>query len=159
MARIFSARIDYLLIKQLSANFSAIANSFEQPEGESENFLDTRTGRVIKINYARKWDEEMVATRLLIDSDRGGRYVAIPRPESRVIVRDMADFAKTVQDARVRKALERALIGHRRLHNFIVALGHYTPERMRWHAFKDARMHERVLKWMESVGIALVETE
>lgn len=147
------------MVKQISVNLGAIANAFEQPEGKSENFLDTHTGRILKINYARMWDEEIAATRLLIGSDRDGRYVAIPKLDARVIVRDMADFAKTVQDARVRKALERALIGHRRNHNFIVVLEHYTPERMRWYSFKDARMRERVLKWMKSVGIASLEAE
>jgi len=141
-------------MKQISINLGALAIAFEQPEGKSENFLDTQTGRIIKINYARMWDEEIAATRLLIGADRDGRYVAIPKLDARVMVRDMADFAKTVTDARVRKALDRALIGHRRNHNFIVVLEHYTPERMRWYAFKDARMRERVLKWMESVGIA-----
>lgn len=147
------------MVKQVRVNLGSISIAFEQSEGQSESFLDTQTGLVIKINYARIWDDEIVAARLLISSDRDGRYVAIPRLDVRLIVRDMADFAKTVQDARVRKALERALIGHRRNHNFMVVLNHYTSERMRWYAFKDARMRERVLKWMESVGIEPIETE
>ena len=144
-------------MKLVSINLGALANAFEQPEGKSENYLDTHTGRVIKLNYAQRWDQEIAATRLLIGADRGGRYVAIPRLDARVIVRDMADFTKTVQDARVRKALNHALIGHRRFHNFIVVLGHYTPERMRWYAFKDARMRERVLQWMRENDLALQE--
>ena len=146
-------------MKSVSVNLGALANAFEEPEGKSENFLDMQTGKIIRSNYARQWDEQIAATRLLIGADRDGRYVAIPRLDARVIVRDMADFAKTVQNARVRRGLERALIGHRRHHNFRAILEHYTPERMRWYTFKDARMRERVLKWMESVGIAPVEAE
>ena len=141
-------------MKLVSVNLGAIANAFEQPEGKSENFLDTQTGRILKINYARMWDEEIAATRLLIGADRDGRYVAIPKLDARVIVRDMADFARTVQDERLQRGLQRALIGHRRNHNFLAILEHYTNVRTRWYAFKDARMRERVLKWMESVGIA-----
>lgn len=147
------------MVKRVPVSLGAIANAFEQPKDKSENFLDTQTGQIIKINYARMWNEEAVAMRLLINSDLDGRYVAIPQIEERVMVRDMADFSKTVQDARVRRALELALIGHRRDHNFIVVLNHYTPERMRWYAFKDVRLRERVLKWMESVGLAPLETE
>ncbi len=140
-------------------NLGALEIAFEGPEGKTENFLDTHTGRIIKINYARMWDEQIAATRLLIGADRDGRYVAIPRLDSRVIVRDMADFAKTVMDARVRQALERALIGHRRFHNFRAVLEHYTPERMRWYAFKDARMRARVQQWLAANGIAPSETK
>lgn len=141
-------------MKSIPVNLSALALAFEQTEGKSEHLLDTETGRIVKLNYSRVWDEGLTSTRLLLDADREGRYVAIPRLETRVLVQDMADFANTVRDLRVRKALKNSLVRHRRSHDFIVVLNHYTPEKIRWYAFKDARMRERVLEWMKSIGVS-----
>lgn len=144
-------------MKPVPVNLSALEKAMAEPEDKVEYFLDTHTGEILSVNYAKMRAEDIAGVRLRVGADQAGRYVPIPRLDARVIVRDMDDFARTVTDLRVRRALERSLVGHRRLHNFATVLGHYTPQRIRWYEFKDARMRERVLKWMESIGIAPTE--
>jgi hypothetical protein len=145
-------------MRQVAVDLAALTQAMAEPEKKAEYFLDKNTGEILTVNRAKMRDVDIAGVRLRVSADQAGRYVTIPRIDSRVVARDMDDFARTVADPRVKKGLLRALVRqHRRTHDFFVVLGHYTPERIRWYAFKDARMRERVLSWLQGAGIELLE--
>jgi hypothetical protein len=69
----------------------------------------------------------------------------------------MADFIATVEDERLAELLEVAINGKGAFRRFKDVLAHYPDERERWFRFKDDRMKERALEWLESIGISPCE--
>ncbi len=146
-------------MRQVAVDWGALALAMEEPAGKTENFFDTATGEIIKIRYALRWDEEIQATRARVSADTTGRYTAIPHLDPRVLLRDMADFARAVPDARLHRALMHALQGHRPFSDFKEILQIHPRERAQWYAFKDARLRGRVLNWLNQQGVEPLEKQ
>ena len=65
----------------------------------------------------------------------------------------MEDFIATVADERLREWLADAIDGHGAFSRFKRVLTNHDAERERWFAFRDARLRERILAWLEEEGI------
>jgi hypothetical protein len=115
-------------------------------------YLDVETGEIVFISD--HMDEEAEELRDEIESDLD-RYEAIPRAESYEGYEDMADFVATVEDERLRELLEVATNGKGAFRRFKDAVVHHPDEREMWFRFKDARVGERPLEWLESIGVSL----
>ena len=104
-----------------------------------------------------EWQKEplMVADRIEAGSDT--RYIRIPQVESHEGYHDMVAFIRTVSDPRLQSRLERAISGRGAFRYFKDVLLDFPKERERWFRFRDERMHQRVLEWLESEGIEPLE--
>ena len=85
------------------------------------------------------------------------RYEPIPKAESYEGYRDMQAFIATVEDDHLSELLEVAINGKGAFRRFKDVLLNYPEERERWFQFKDDRMKERALEWLDDIDVTLVE--
>jgi hypothetical protein len=88
-----------------------------------------------------------------VEAGLGTRYLAVPHVDSHEGYRDMEEFLATVTDARLADRLARAIQGRGPFRRFKDVLAYDPGERERWFRFKDARMQQRVMDWLESEDI------
>jgi hypothetical protein len=69
----------------------------------------------------------------------------------------MQAFIATVEDDHLAELLEVAINGKGAFRRFKDVLLNYPKEREKWFEFRDGRMEERALKWLESIGVSLIE--
>lgn len=100
-----------------------------------------------------EWMKEAVQEADQVEADGGTRYIEVPRADSREGYRDMEYFIATVEDGSLQNRLWRALSGRGVFRSFKDVLYDYPRERERWFEFKDARVRQQVLDWLESQGI------
>lgn len=81
----------------------------------------------------------------------------IPEVESYEGYEDMEDFIATVEDEHLAELLEVAIDGKGAFRRFKDVLARYPEEKERWFRFKDVRMEQRALEWLDDIGISLVE--
>ena len=158
------------------------AFSYHDPWGMSRHYLDLETGQVILITEdallelertrqevhdpasEEPIDSEQVLEQLdlperkreellVADRDYGDRYVPIPQDESRQAYRDMKAFIATIGNPQLQDRLRDAINGRGAFRAFKDVLYDYPDERERWFEFKQARLRQRILGWLESVGI------
>lgn len=94
-----------------------------------------------------------------IEEGFGERYIPIPNTSSEEGYDDMEDFIETVEDANLREKLYIAINGRGAFRRFKDVLLNYSKVRERWFKFKDGRVVERVLEWLECEGIELVDAK
>jgi hypothetical protein len=99
------------------------------------------------------WQREVLREVDQVETDFGKRVIRVPQTEARAGYRDMVGFIETVTNKRLAEHLERAIEGRGAFRRFKDVLLDYPSERERWFAFKDARQRERILEWLESLGI------
>ena len=104
-----------------------------------------------------EWQKEPLILADQIETGFGTRYIRIPYVESREGYYDMVAFIRTVSNSRLKSRLERAISGRGAFRYFKDVLSDYPQERERWFQFRDERMHQRVLDWLESEGIEPIE--
>jgi hypothetical protein len=69
----------------------------------------------------------------------------------------MQAFIATVENEHLTELLEVAINGKGAFRRFKDVLLSYPEERERWFKFKDDRMEERALKWLDEIDVTLVE--
>jgi hypothetical protein len=69
----------------------------------------------------------------------------------------MQAFITTVEDDHLSELLEVAINGKGAFRRFKDVLLNYPEERERWFQFKDDRMKERALEWLDDIDVTLVE--
>jgi hypothetical protein len=65
----------------------------------------------------------------------------------------MEDFLETVSDPQIRRELGIAIAGRGAFRRFKDVLLDYPAERERWFAFEKDRMQQRVLDWLDEIGV------
>ncbi len=94
-----------------------------------------------------------------LGADQGGmRFVAVPRDDTHEAYRDMEDFIPTIADGRLRERLWDAIDGRGAFGRFKRVLSAHDAERERWFTFRDARLRERIVAWLEDEGIEAIGT-
>jgi hypothetical protein len=101
------------------------------------------------------WQKETLPVAERVEAGLGTRYIAIPQIESYEGYNEMGAFIGTVSNPRLRARLERAISGRGAFRYFKDVLQDYPKERERWFRFRDERLHQRVLDWLEEEGIVL----
>ena len=134
--------------RTLVINMPELIWAFEDASYEAEHFLDTETGEVITI-----LDESITGEPAPDIDPFDSRYEPIPTFESWQGWQDMSDFAESVEDQTLGNLLMVAIDGKGAFRRFKNVLYDYPKEREQWFAFKEARMHERVLEWLEDLDI------
>jgi len=69
----------------------------------------------------------------------------------------MEDFIATVENEHLASLLEVAIDGKGAFRRFKDVLAGYPEERERLFQFKDERMEQRALEWLEDIGVTLAE--
>jgi hypothetical protein len=123
-----------------------------------EQYGDSETGEVDWPTILPKldipdWQKETLPVADLVEAGFGKRYIAIPQVESYEGYNEMVAFIGTVSNPRLQARLERAISGRGAFRYFKDVLLDYPQERERWFQFRDERMHQRVLEWLEEEGI------
>jgi hypothetical protein len=141
--------------KSLKVDLDELCSAMEDTSYENEYYLDLKTGEILFLSEYMD-DEETRKLRDQIEEDFD-RYERIPRAESHEGYEDMEDFIATVKDAHLAELLEVAINGRGAFRRFKDVLLRYPEERERWFRFKDERMQERALKWLDDIGVSLAE--
>jgi predicted nucleotidyltransferase len=100
-----------------------------------------------------EWRKHALLEADQVETGYGSRYVRVPEADSHEGYRDMERFIATVQDERLQEHLWRAIGGRGAFRYFKDVLAEHPRERERWFEFKDARVRQRILEWLESAGI------
>jgi hypothetical protein len=127
----------------------------ENSSYENEYYLDLETGEILFLSEYMD-DEETVKLREKIDDDPG-RYEPIPKAESHEEYEDMVDFIATVGNEHLAELLEVAINGRGAFRRFKDVLLNYPEERERWFKFKDEKMRERALEWLDDIDVTVSE--
>jgi hypothetical protein len=140
-------------MKKVHVDWDELELAFDDASGMADYFLDTETGAVVMISDVAMSADEVERIRGEIDADDSGRFVRVPRDESREGYEDMEEFVATVTDARARDLLERAISGRGAFRRFKDTLLEFPRERAAWFKFRDQRVRERLTHWLEDRSI------
>lgn len=139
--------------KALNINLDELCEAMEDSSYENEYFLDLETGEILFISdYTDDEETGELKDRIEEDSDR---YERIPKAESHEGYQDMVDFIATVDNEHLVELLEVAINGKGAFRRFKDVLLNYPEERERWFQFKDERMEERALEWLDDIDVVL----
>ena len=171
-------------MRQLRLKRIDLEAAFEAGFPEIHSYLDTVTGEVLVIgdDYLQElsklveeagpeakladllrdselpeWHKQTLVEAQRVADDYSGRLAKVPEPDAHQDFRDLAAFARTVPEPRLRAELERALNGRGAFRRFREVLGH--SERERWFQFKRDCLRERMTDWLASRDIEPVWEE
>lgn len=99
------------------------------------------------------WRREALLDADLVERGYVDHFIQVPRTDSREAYRDMEDFISTVQDGRLSDRLSKAIQGRGAFGRFCDVIAESRRERERWLDFKERRLGERLMEWLESEEI------
>ncbi len=173
--------------RRLKVDLSELASILDMHEPELTHYLDLETGDTIVIPleirhelehiYDDYYEDDAEAFDLaallpeldypdwqkevLLQADQvekePHRYAEIPTADSHQGFEDMEDFIESVSHPQLQRRLVQALRGRGPFRAFKDALLNYPAERERWFAFKDERMEQRALDWLEKIGVEVIQ--
>mgnify|MGYP000922518880 FL=1 len=139
--------------RALKIDLEDLCLAMENSSYDLDYYLDLETGEVIFISdYMDDANLEELKDRIDENPDR---YEPIPKAESSEDYDDMVDFISTVEDEHLVELLEVAIDGKGAFRRFKDVLARYPEEKERWYRFKNERMKERAISWLEDIGIIL----
>ncbi|MDI9606655.1 MAG: UPF0158 family protein [Atribacterota bacterium] len=139
--------------RALKIDLEELCLAMENNSYDLDYYLDLETGEVIFISdYMDDANLEELKDRIDENPDR---YEPIPKAESSEDYDDMVDFISTVEDEHLVELLEVAIDGKGAFRRFKDVLARYPEEKERWYRFKNERMKERAISWLEAIGIRL----
>ena len=139
--------------RALKMDLEDLCLAMENSSYDLDYYLDLETGEVIFISdYMDDANLEELKDRIDENPDR---YEPIPKAESSEDYDDMVDFISTVEDEHLVELLEVAIDGKGAFRRFKDVLARYPEEKERWYRFKNERMKERAISWLEDIGIIL----
>lgn len=138
--------------RSMKINLDDLCLAMDNSSYECDYYLDLETGEIIFISdYMDETEVEELREKI---DENPERYESIPKAESYEGYNDMVDFIATVEDEHLVELLEVAINGKGAFRRFKDVLASYPEERERWYRFKDERMKERALAWLETIGIS-----
>ncbi len=141
-------------MKRLRIDLDDLTLALETSSNEIKYYLDTETGEIVLIGD--NFDLEHRAFRERIQSDEE-RYVLVPVQTTPEGYRVIMHFIETVDDRQMREELNMAASGRGAFRRFREVLARYPEQRQRWFAYKDMRLRERALEWLEELGLEAVD--
>ena len=141
--------------KLLQLDLDELCSAMEDSSYEHEYYLDLETGEILFLSeYGDDKETEKLRDRI---DDKRKRYERIPKVESYEGYRDMEDFIATVEDEHLAELLEVAINGKGAFRRFKDVLLRYPEERERWFRFRDERMQEKAMEWLNDIGVTPAE--
>ena len=137
--------------RKVRVDLEELRFAMEDASYEHRYFLDTETGEMVLVSEF--FDDEETGQQLeQIEKAEPGRYLQVPRAESREGYEDMQDFIDTVSDEHVRELLDVAIQGKGAFRRFKDMLRGHPAEQQRWFEFQAARMDARAREWLAEEG-------
>jgi len=118
---------------------------------EHSYYLDLETGELLFISDYMD-PEEAERLREQVDN-HPDRYELLPKADSYEGYKEMEDFIASVEDEHIGQLLEVAIDGKGAFRRFKEVLTRYPEEQERWLRFKDDRLNQRALEWLEEIGV------
>jgi hypothetical protein len=133
-------------------DWGELGMALDSGDGMTRWLLDRDTGELIGLC---EWDEmeEEEEIRAAIDAGEDGRYLEVPSRSSHEGFRAMEDFARSLDDDRIRERLFDALDRRRPFRAFKDALEAFPEVRERWFEFEEESLRRYALEWLQSEGI------
>ena len=141
--------------KALKIDLDELCSAMADSSYEHEYYLDLETGEILFISDYMD-DEETGKLKDQVEED-SDRYERIPEAESHEGYEDMVEFIATVKDEHLVELLEVAINGKGAFRRFKDVLLNYPEERESWFQFKDNRMEEKALEWLDDIDVSLIE--
>jgi hypothetical protein len=145
-------------MKKVKADLSELIDAFENCRVGYEYFLDLRTGEVFYISDEWMDSDEIEEIGKRLESEPE-RYLSIPTDSSREGYQDMVAFTEEVEDENLKEKLWIALDGKGAFRRFKDVIAGYPDERERWFEFKENRVKQRVMEWLEENELELIQNE
>lgn len=157
-------------MKKLKVDLDEIAFTMEtSDEFESITLFDTETGEIVSIpnelmsavesddeealQDLPDWEKDLIGTAESIVNNEGGRYADIPRKPSYEAYNLMVEFTSSVTNKNLKEKLDIALDSKGAFRRFKNVIADYPDEEKRWFAFKDKKLREEVVEWLNDLGI------
>jgi hypothetical protein len=133
--------------RKVRVDLQELRFAIEDASYEHRYFLDTETGDVILVS--EMFDQVEAGRQLAeIDEAEPGRYLQVPRADSREGYDDMQDFIATVSDEHLQELLGVAIQGRGAFRRFKDVLARHPAEQERWFDFQAARLDVRARDWL-----------
>ena len=139
--------------KTLRIDLAELCSAMEDSSDEHNYYLDLETGKLLLISDYMD-DDESKKLKDKID-ENFDRYEPLPKAESYEGYEDMEDFIGTVSDEHLAELLHVAVNGKGAFRRFKDVFERYPEERERWSHFKDDKLKQRALEWLENIGVNL----
>jgi hypothetical protein len=137
--------------RKVRVDLQELRFAIEDASYEHRYFLDTETGDVILVS--EMFDQVEAGRQLAeIDEAEPGRYLQVPRADSREGYDDMQDFIATVSDEHLQELLGVAIQGRGAFRRFKDVLARHPAEQERWFDFQAARLDARAREWLAEEG-------
>jgi len=163
-----------MALRRLNIDFEALGRAMAKQVGdENDYYLDTQTGRIMRISTdvwnaieegetiagsLNTWQQEELHEAQAVFSDTQGRYLPIPEDLEWEVEELMSDFVDTVRDAELRRKLTSAMDGRNAVRRFKDVLVHYPDEQQRWVGLQQQRQQEHAAQWLQDEDIEPVWT-
>lgn len=137
--------------RKVAVDLEELRFAMEDASYDHGYFLDTETGEVILVSELLDDDD---ARQQLSDIDEAepGRYLEVPRADSREGYADMQDFIDRVSDERLHELLDVAIQGRGAFGRFKDVLARHPAERQHWFDFQTSRLEARAREWLAEEG-------
>ncbi len=168
--------------RRLKINLEDLTDAFDSAFDKMWHYLDLETGEVVLVTEDDRRqlealledtdaetieaiheaiqneaipDEEKDAlyTVALVEDGYNSRFIEIPQADSRQGYEDMEAFIETVSNWHLQELLQVAIQGKGAFRRFKDVLAGHAQERERWFRFRDERLRQRVLEWLEMEGV------
>jgi hypothetical protein len=137
--------------RKVRVDLEELRLALEDASYEHKYFLDTETGEVIVV-FEMFDDEEAQRQLAEIDAAEPGRYLQVPRADSRKGYDDMQDFIDAVSDEHLQELLNVAIQGRGAFRRFKDVLARHPGEQQQWFDFQAARLDARAREWLAEEG-------
>jgi uncharacterized protein UPF0158 len=137
--------------RKVRVDLQELRFAMEDASYEHRYFLDTETGELILVSELFE-DEEAQRQLAEIDEAEPGRFLRVPRADSREGYDDMQDFIDTVSDEHLQELLDVAIQGRGAFRRFKDVLAPHPGEQQRWFDFQAARLDARAREWLAEEG-------
>lgn len=134
--------------RKLKIDIDDLKLAFDNGVYELQQFLDLQSGEIVLAELASEEAEAYEASEY---------YLLLPHQDSAVGYEDMRQFIATVRHPHFRELLEVSIVGSGAFRRFREVVVRDPIETQRWHQFKEKRLRERILLWLESYDIELLE--
>jgi len=132
----------------------ALYEEFWDPDSDEDFDLEAALNQRNLPDWNRKALREADA----VQEDYLHRYIKIPAATSGDGYRDMQAFIQTVGNKDLQNRLWQAINGQGAFRYFKTELYGHILEQAQWYAFKENRLRQRVLDWLESEEISPTHT-
>jgi len=141
-------------MRKVKANLSELMDAFDECRIGYEFYLDLKTGELLHVSDEFMMTDEIEKIHERLNSEPE-RYLNIPTESSREGYQDMVAFTESLEDENLKEKLWIALNGRGAFRRFKDVLLSYPEKREEWFDFKDERLEERVMEWLEENEIEL----